>query len=183
MKTVSLLSFLLLGLLGRLAEGRGGTGEFLRMGDAAEEDTKRNGGTALKFHAFLEVDFFEGMGNRPNDGEINQLEKKIKAWMTEVFSMDPTFESFEMRSVDTAYLDVNPDFFFITFTGVVNVGPAIPGLFNQMTMDEVAEMLDAADYDHFISHFIWKAAPEAQNEFYQTHTVTLKGWAMNTDTE
>ena len=182
MKTISSLlqsTLLLVAFLGRI-EARGVEGNFLRVGGTGEEGTDRATTltTELKFHAQLEVDFFPGSGRRPKDGEINSFEMKTRDWFHDVFAVNPTFESFRLESVDTAYVEATPDLFFVTFTGVVEVGPGNV-LFDAMTIEEVEELVDAADYEGFITDYIWKASPEGSNEFFQTHTVKLQGWQLD----
>ena len=48
-------------------------------------------------------------------------------------------------------------------------------------MDTIASVVNGADYDDFISNYIWMSAPFKRNEFYQTHEVTFtcKGHEAN----
>ena len=176
MKTISLLSLILLLASFGSTESRGFEAFSALKSMGQQADPALN--TQLKFHAFLEVDFFPGFGRRPTNGEIQQFEAKTVEWMTDTFAVNPTFVSFAMESVETAYIDQNPDFFFISFTGVVEVGPD-QLLMHSMTMKDLGELVDAADYESFIRDYIRHAPPVGLNDFFDTHTVTLRGWAVD----
>lgn len=139
--------------------------------------------TNLSFSAQLDITFFEGQGKAPTDLEIEALIHETELFFSDLFlSVPPTnsvFESFSITNVVPTYNEEeDADHFQVIFdaTLVVAAGSSI-------TMDTVANVVDQANYDEYISDYVWMSEPFRRNEFYQTHSVSFKCHPLEMQTQ
>ena len=152
----------------------------------------------VKFHSILEIGFFRGHGKEPTPEEVEALMTETKEYFTNLFSSDPRiqrqFKSFRVTDItpmynsgvstntgaETGREEINEnksDYFRVEFESQVELLTATTS--NEgaatITVDTIKEVVDGADYDIFISDYIWKSPPYKRNEFYETHEVTFTG--------
>eukprot|EP00797_Seminavis_robusta_P021854 Sro343_g121970.3 (364) ;mRNA; r:24654-25745 len=140
---------------------------------------------SLTFRAQLEIVFFEGEGREPTAAEVDALMGETELFFVHLFtttnsSIRNAFVSFDVDHVDSTYYDdANnaTDRFQVDFDAILQVeqGSAATTL---VTMDTIAMVVDHADYNDYISNYVWLSEPFMRNEFYQTHQVTLTCHAL-----
>lgn len=133
----------------------------------------------LSFSAELEMTFFEGQGKSPTEDEIKALINETEWFFSDLFSTT-TSNAFFITHVVPIYNEVvDADHFQMTFDAVLVVaaGAAVTN------MDTVADLVDAADYDEYISDYVWKSEPFQRNEFYQTHAVMFTCHPLGVQTD
>ena len=144
-----------------------GSLEDLRGGVGQEHNHKK-----IYMDALLEIEFFEGMGREPTQGEIKALERKTEDWLKDLFASDTSSASFQIQKVNPTYDAANQDHWSVTFSAFVKGG-------DELTKQEIANIINEADYEAYITDYIWKTSPEMDNEFYQTHEVVCQGWFLH----
>jgi hypothetical protein len=130
----------------------------------------------VSFACVLEVEFFPGQGQEPTRAEVATLLKETVSFFTDLLSQDPAtqndFVEFDISNPVPVYNDAQVDTFKLTMDAV-----AVVSKNGSVDADVLAEVMGQANYNNFISNYIWLSEPFMRNEFYQTHHVTVNGEA------
>lgn len=134
----------------------------------------------LSFDCTLDITFFPGKGREPEQKEIHELKKEVIAWFDTLFGTHDAFKDFDYDNGESEYdIVLNPDHFTKTFSSYVEL-QKVKEVDDTMEMSDIADLLNNADYEKFITDFIWATGKD--NEFWQTHAVEL--WCIpNYETE
>jgi hypothetical protein len=132
----------------------------------------------LSFYSELHIGFFDGQGRQPTLDEVGALINETEMFFQDLFTEAPitthAFVSFSVSNVVTRYDDgAYADFFEVDFDASLQM------LQNSaVTMDTVAGVVNAGNYDDYIGRYVWMSAPFGMNEFYQTHSVNFTCHAL-----
>ena len=125
----------------------------------------------LSFDCTLDITFFPGKGREPNEQEIHELKKEVIAWFDAIFGTHDAFKDFEYDNGVSEYdIVLEPDHFTKTFSSYVEL-EKVKEVDDNMKMSDIADLLNNANYETFITDFIWATGED--NEFWQTHHVEL----------
>jgi len=144
----------------------------------AVEGEDEDGMKTISFYCDLKIDFFEDQGKAPTEDEVQELIHTTDDWLSEVFEIDPTFVYIKDAKTTVVYDDDAKDYFYVEFSSVVHANHENSELW-KLNIYDIAAMVDHADYEVYITHFIWEGSPELEREeyqFYQTQQVTLGCW-------
>jgi len=157
--------------------GNGGDDPEVDSVEAVEGEDE-DGMKTISFYCDLKIDFFEDQGKEPTEDEVQELIHTTDDWLSEVFEIDPTFVYIKDAKTTAVYDEDAKDYFYVEFSSVVHANHANSEKW-KLNIYDIAAMMDHADYEVYITHFIWEGSPELEREeyqFYQTQQVALGCW-------